>query len=113
MYVLEDYTFLEPLVKAGEVEDSNPFNLDGICFVDNKTSPKVAYVFHVQKDCIWWSYAWAESFNKSFYMFHNQVIQHILSFGLPLRGTHLGDVFKNHNRQIGKYKNSNIYEWIR
>lgn len=112
MEILKNYDFLEVLVKGGEVKNSLPFARDGVCYVDDINNPKCAYVFHHYKDCIWWTYAYIKHTNKLFYKFHKEVLAEIKKLNLPILGTHLGHVFKNHCFKIGVSKDSNIYLFV-
>lgn len=113
MYILKDYRFLEPLVKEGQADKTAPFITDGLCFVDDKDNPKMAYVFKIIDQEIWCLYAWTNKVNKNFYKFTMKLEKFIMSIGLPVLRKGKNQDFKNHTKLIRIDDGIKIYEYIR
>jgi len=109
MFILNDYSFLKDKVEGGRVEDSAPFDNGGLALADKPNNPNFVYVFFFYKRYIWWAYAWANKINKSFLKFHNEVLENLKVYNLPIIGTHKGYVFKNHTQKIGTFGKSKLY----
>lgn len=66
MYLLDNYEFLEELVKEGQAFKHEPFFKNGLCLADNQTEPGTVYVFKFEKDEIWALYGWTKKRIKPF-----------------------------------------------
>lgn len=112
MYLLENYEFLEKLVKEGQAKHE-PFYKDGLCLADKEKDPGTVYVFKFEKDEIWALYGWTKKKNKAFLKFHRQVEQFIFSFGLPVLRIGKNQDYRNHTVHIGYLDGIKVYQFER
>ena len=80
--ILDNYDFLEELVRDGQLDPTQPFLKDGICYADEKRH--FVYVFHFYKSEIWATYGYRKYNNKDFLEFHNKIATTLLKTGLPV-----------------------------
>lgn len=109
--ILEDYSFLQELVKDGQLDPSKPFLKDGLCFASKCKS--FVYVFHFDKDVIWATYGYAKVKNKSFLKFHKIVSNIMFRYNRPILRIGANNDFKNHTKLFDTVNNIKIYEFIR
>jgi len=113
IYVLDNYEFLEPLVKDGQIDPNDPFVKDGICYANKLVNPDFVYVFKVHETFIDGIYAYARAYNKAFLKFHNEVFKVLFSYNVPVYRIGKNKDFKNHTKLFKTIDNIEIYEFIR
>lgn len=113
MYLLDNYDFLEPLVKDGLEDTSTPFFKDGLALANKPINPNHVFVFHFQDGYCWITYAWTDKKNKSFYKFVKELEQIIFKFEMPILRMGANEDIKNHTRYVGTLNNHKIYEYIK
>ena len=79
--ILKNYDFLEKLVKDGQLDPSQPFLKNGICYTEDKK--ECFFVFHCYDNCIWWTYAYRKYNNKRFKKFFHIFEQTLLNMDIP------------------------------
>lgn len=113
MYLLDDYDFLENLVKKGQADEHEPFYKDGLCLADKGINPNTIYVFRFESNCIMAVYGYTKHKNKAFYKFHKEVEKFIFSFNLPVYRIGKNQDYKNHTKFVGFLDNHKLYEFER
>lgn len=112
MYLLENYDFLEELVKKGQL-DNDPFYTDGLALADKPNNPNTVYVFSFHKGHIWAVYVWTKYKNKAFLKFHKQVEALIFKFNMPILRMGKFNDYKNHTKKVGYLDGNPVYEYLR
>ncbi|QKF82054.1 hypothetical protein [Halarcobacter ebronensis] len=113
MYILENYDFLESLVKDGQVDKNQKFLKDGFCIADKKENPNHVFVFHFLNGAVWSTYGWTNSKNKSFLEFYKKIEKLMFSFNMPIYRTGKNRDFKNHTKFIGLIDGFEVYQYVR
>lgn len=113
MILLDDYDFLEPLVKRGQADKKAPFRKGGLCFADNAESPNHVFVFHFDNKLIWATYGYTNAYNKSFLKFYKEVEKFIFSFNMPILRMGANPDFKNHTFSVGFLDGIEIFQYKR
>lgn len=113
LYILDDYDFLEELVRSGQLNQNDMFKKDGLCFANKEHNPDFVYVFHFKYGVIWATYGYTKVKNKKFIKFHRAVEEIIYKFNLPILRIGKNPDFKNHTKLFKIVDNIKIYEFIR
>ncbi|AXX87155.1 hypothetical protein AMRN_1419 [Malaciobacter marinus] len=113
MYFLDNYDFLEELVKEGQADPQEPFIKDGFCIADKPSNPNTTYVFMFDSGFIWALYAYTKKKNKAFLKFHKKVEKLMFSFNMPILRIGKNRDYKNHTVPIGKLGNNIVYQFVK
>lgn len=113
MIFLDNYDFLEPLVKEGQADKTAPFEKDGLCLADKEKNPNHVFVFHFKDGLIWATYGYTNAYNKSFLKFYREVENFIFSFNMPILRMGANPDFKNHTFSIGFLNDIEIFQYRR
>lgn len=107
--ILEDYSFLEQLIKDGQLKKDDIFRNDGLCFADKDKN--FIYVFHIFNNVIFATYGYAKYKNKKFLKFHNIISSLMFKFNLPILRVGANNDFKNHTKLYKIIDDVKIYQF--
>lgn len=117
MVILDNYDFLENLVKEGQADKNAPFDKNGIAIADQEQNPNHVFVFTFEDTpkgkIIWAKYGWTRIKNKSFLKFYKSIEKFIFKFNMPILRMGKNHDFANHTKYVGTIDNHEVYQYIR
>jgi len=112
IYILDDYAFLEELVKEGQM-DNDPFYKNGLALADKPVNPNCVYVFSFHGGYIFAVYGWTKHKDKAFLKFHKKIENLMFKFGMPILRMGKNPDFKNHTIPAGEFEGKKVFQFVR